>query len=66
MPQVFEDDHFKHSALCIQEVLQEIEDELIEDGLDEYVVSTEHGSFIWRAVERDRVKVSALNQSTID
>lgn len=59
MPQDFEEDHFKRSALCIQEILQEVEDELIKNGLDEYVVSTERGSFIWRQPNNFAARMSA-------
>jgi hypothetical protein len=45
---------FASRGLRIRARLQEIEDELLSPGYDDYVVATEHGSFRWQTVERAR------------
>lgn len=52
MPRKPDEERFKQNALGIKQVLQEIEDALIGQSFDEYIVATDHGSFIWRTVER--------------
>jgi hypothetical protein len=52
------EEQFAKGALSIRETLQAIEDALIDQGFDEYLVATEHGSFTWRTTEWARSKGS--------
>jgi hypothetical protein len=48
----FPEAQFEKSALSIQDTLQAVEDALIELGLGDYLVVTEHGTFRWQTIER--------------
>jgi hypothetical protein len=46
----------QQAMLKIRDRLQEIEDELVEAGFDEFIVATDGGSFTWRTVARSRAE----------
>lgn len=50
------DPQFVKQGLGIRDVLQEVENALIENGYDDFVVKTKDGSFRWRLSETARRK----------
>lgn len=49
-----DDPQFGKGGLAQRDILQAIEDVLVEAGVDEMMWATEHGSFTWRSVKRER------------
>jgi hypothetical protein len=50
------DRQFANRGLRIRAKLQEIEDELVSAGYDDYVVATDRGSFRWQTMARGRAE----------